>query len=74
MIEFTWISTKLLLRGKLVRNAGYFYRQLAIGVILGLLLLLGLGITGVNVAIAIAISSLATGMVMPFLLKDLKMQ
>lgn len=74
MIEFTWLSTKLLLKGKLVRNYGYFYRQLSLGVILGLLLFLGLGITGINLAIAITISSLVTGMVMPFLLKDLKMQ
>ncbi|MGK7931920.1 MAG: hypothetical protein AB4041_10875 [Microcystaceae cyanobacterium] len=74
MIEFTLLSTKLLLTGKLVRNYGYFYRQLGVGVILGLLLLLGLGITHINLAIAIAISSLVTGITMPFLLKDLKMQ
>ncbi len=74
MIEFTWLSTKLLFKGQLVRNYDYFFRQLALGVSLGLLLFLGLGIIGINLGVAIAISSLVTGMIMPFLLKDLKMQ
>ena len=74
MLEVGWFSTKLLLKGKLLRNPGYFYRQLVIGVILGLLLLVGMGETGVNPLFAIIVSSLALGMAMPFLLKDVKMQ
>ncbi|MEM7592248.1 MAG: hypothetical protein AAF383_12130 [Cyanobacteria bacterium P01_A01_bin.83] len=74
MLEVGWYSTKLLLKGKLIRNRGYFYKQIAIGSILGLLLLVGMGETGLNPLIAIVFSSLALGMAMPFLLKDVKMQ
>jgi hypothetical protein len=75
MLEVGWFSTKLLLKGKLLRNPGYFYRrQVAIGTILGLLLLVGMGETGVNPLVAIVFSSLTVGIAMPFLLKDVKIQ
>lgn len=74
MLEVGWYSTKLLLKGKLLRNPGYFYRQTAIGVAIGLLLLVGLGETGMNPLFPIVISSLVTGIAMPFLLKDVKMK
>ena len=74
MLEVGWFSTKLLLKGKLLRNPGYFIRQSAIGCGLGLLLLIGLEEVGVSFWIPIILSSLVTGMVMPFLLKDVKMQ
>lgn len=74
MIEVGWYSLKLFLKGKLLRNPGYFYRQVTVGVIIGLLLLLGLEKTGLNLAIVIGVSSLLTGMAMPFLLKDIKMK
>lgn len=74
MLEVGWFSTKLLLKGKLLRNTGYFYRQVAIGVILGLFLLVGIGETGVNLLVAVIFSSLAIGTAMPFLLKDVKLQ
>lgn len=74
MLEVGWFSTKLLLKGKLLRNPGYFYRQVAIGVIFGLFLLVGIGETGVNPLFAIIFSSLALGIAMPFLLKDLKLK
>ncbi|ACK65317.1 conserved hypothetical protein [Rippkaea orientalis PCC 8801] len=74
MLEVAWYSTKLFFKGKLLRNPGYFYRQLSFGVLMGLLLLVGLGETGLNLGLVIAISSLVTGIVMPFLLKDVKMK
>ncbi len=74
MIEIAFYSMKLFLQGKLLRNPGYFYRQLALGVIIGLLLFLGLGEMGINLAITTIFSSLIIGMAMPFLLKDVKMQ
>ncbi|GBF78918.1 hypothetical protein [Aphanothece sacrum] len=74
MLEVGWYSLKLFFKGKLLRNPGYFYRQVTFGVIIGLLLLLGLEKTGLNLAIVIGISSLLTGMAMPFLLKDIKMK
>lgn len=74
MLEVGWYSSKLLLKGKLLRNPGYFYRQATIGAGLGTLLLLGLNLIGLSLGLTIAISSLITGTVMPFLLKDVKMQ
>ncbi|MEA5532668.1 hypothetical protein [Crocosphaera sp. XPORK-15E] len=74
MLDLAWYSAKLFLKGKLFRNPGYFYRQLTFGILIGLLLLVGLGETGLNLAVVITISSLVTGMIMPFLLKDVKMQ
>ncbi|WP_013321762.1 hypothetical protein [Gloeothece verrucosa] len=74
MIEVGWYSSKLLVKGKLLRNPGYFYRNSALGAALGILLLIGLKIIGLSVGLAIVISSLVTGMLMPFLLKDVKMQ
>ncbi|ACK70246.1 conserved hypothetical protein [Gloeothece citriformis PCC 7424] len=74
MLEVGWYSSKLLVKGKLLRNPGYFYRQSAVGASFGTLLLIGLAMMGLNMGIAIAISSLITGIIMPFLLKDVKMQ
>lgn len=74
MFEVGWFSTKLLLKGKLLRNPSYFYRQAAIGTAFGLLVLVGLAEAGVALWIPVLMSSLATGMAMPFLLKDLKMK
>ena len=74
MLRFVWHATRLFLRGKLIRNPRYFYQQLAYGFIIGLSLLVGLDKMEVNLALAVGISSLMTGMLMPFLLKDIKMQ
>ncbi len=74
MLDLAWYSSKLFFKGKLLRNLSYFYRQLSLGVIIGLLLLVGLREIGTNLGLAISISSLITGMTMPFLLKDVKMQ
>ena len=74
MLKMIWHATKLFFRGKLLRDPIYFYRQLAFGFMVGLFLLVGLGEMEINLAFAIGISSLVTGMIMPFLLKNLKMQ
>ncbi len=74
MLDLAWYSTKLFFKGKLFRNPGYFYRQLSFGVIIGLLLLFGLEETGTNLVLAMGICSLMTGIAMPFLLKDIKLQ
>ena len=74
MLEVAWFSTKLLLKGKLLRNPGYFVRQSAIGGGMGLLLLVGMVLAGLNLWVPVVVSSLATGIAMPFLLKDVKMQ
>ncbi|MGP0129051.1 MAG: hypothetical protein ACTMUB_07250 [cyanobacterium endosymbiont of Rhopalodia musculus] len=74
MLKLTWYSVKLFFKGKLIRDLRHFYQQLAFGFVIGLLLLVGLGKMEINLAFAIAISSIVTGMLMPFLLKDIKMQ
>ena len=74
MLEVGWFSSKLLLKGKLLRNPIYFARGTTIGISVGLILLTGLWHLGHNLAVAIAVSSLVTGFIMPFLLKDVKMQ
>ncbi|MEO1144603.1 MAG: hypothetical protein AAFY26_03265 [Cyanobacteria bacterium J06638_22] len=74
MLEVGWFSSKLLFKGKLLRNPGYFARETAIGVALGVLLLTGMHRFGLSLVAAIALSSLITGFTMPFLLKDVKMK
>lgn len=74
MLRLIWYSAKLFFKRKLIRNPRYFYKQFALGFVIGLLLLVGLYKMEINLALAIAVSSLVTGMLMPFLLKDLKMQ
>lgn len=74
MLEVGWFSTKLLVKGKLLRNPGYFAKETVIGVMLGFLMLLGLHELGLQLWASIALSSFVTGMLMPFLLKDVKMQ
>ena len=74
MLEVGWFSSKLLFKGKLLRNPGYFARGISIGVAIGVLLLAGLHHWGVELAVAIALSGLVSGFAMPFLLKDVKMQ
>ena len=73
MFQLAWVSSKLILNGKLLRNPGYFYRQVGIGITIGLLLLLGIDKMGVNLIFALIVSSLALGITMPFLLKDVKL-
>lgn len=73
MLKLAWYSTKLFFKGKLIRDPRHFYQQLALGFVIGLLLLVGLDKMEISLAFAIALSSLVTGMLMPFLLKDIKM-
>lgn len=74
MLEVGWFSTKLLLKGKLLRNPLYFIKQVAIGTSFGALLLIVMAQMGTTLLFPIIISSLATGISMPFLLKDVKLQ
>ncbi|MBE9005959.1 hypothetical protein IQ259_13095 [Fortiea sp. LEGE XX443] len=74
MIELGWFSAKLFFQGKLLRDPMYFVRQTAIGVSVGLLLLIAISQAEIPLCIPITVSSLFTGMLMPFLLKDFKMK
>ncbi|MCC5640225.1 hypothetical protein LC593_31210 [Nostoc sp. CHAB 5844] len=74
MLELGWFSAKLFFQGKLLRDPIYFVRQTAIGVSVGLLLLIALAQVEIPLCIPITVSSLFSGMLMPFLLKDFKMK
>ena len=74
MFEVAWFSTKLLLKGKLLRNYDYFFRQITIAITLGLLILVVIEKLSANTLLTIILSSLIIGMAMPFLLKDIKLQ
>ncbi|MBD2292763.1 hypothetical protein H6G06_04500 [Anabaena sphaerica FACHB-251] len=74
MFKIGFFSAKLLVQGKLLRDPMYFTQQTIIGVAIGLLLLLFLAGFKLPLWLPVAVSSLVTGAVMPFLLKDLKMR
>jgi hypothetical protein len=72
MLELGWFSIKLFLKGKLLRDPMLFIRQSTIGISIGSLLLVSLAQANIPLWIPVAISSLVTGIIMPFLLKDFK--
>ncbi|MEA5514237.1 hypothetical protein [Nodularia sp. UHCC 0506] len=74
MFEIGWLSAKLFFKGKLIRNPGYFFKQIIIGTSIGSIILLSLSQTELPLWLPITVSSLITGTVMPFLLKDFKMK
>ena len=74
MFEMGWFSVKLFIKGKLIRDPVYFIRQTTIGTAIGLLLLVSIAQVNVPLWLPIIVSSLLTGAIMPFLLKDFKMK
>ncbi|MBW4684723.1 MAG: hypothetical protein KME40_06390 [Komarekiella atlantica HA4396-MV6] len=74
MLEIGWFSAKLFFKGKLLRDPIYFVQQTAIGVSIGFLLFVLLAQTEIPFWFPVVVSSLVTGMIMPFLLKDFKMK
>ncbi|WGV25399.1 hypothetical protein [Halotia branconii] len=74
MLEIGWFSAKLFFKGKLLRDPMYFVQQTAIGITGGLILFVLLAQVEIPFYLPIILSSLVTGMMMPFLLKDFKMK
>jgi hypothetical protein len=74
MLEIGWFSAKLFLKGKLIREPQYFWRQVGIGISISCLLLFLPLFFKFPLWLTVVISSLVTGTVMPFLLKDFKMK
>ncbi|MBD2773915.1 hypothetical protein [Iningainema tapete] len=74
MFEMGWFSAKLFLKGKLLRDPLYFWRQTAIGWGVGLVLMVLLGVLRFPLWFPVVVSSLFVGGMMPFLLKDFKMK
>ena len=74
MLEIAWFATRLFIKGKLLREPVYFIRQAFIGVVIGLIMLLVLAQVKFPLWIMIVVSSIATGAMMPFLMKEFKMK
>ena len=74
MLELVWFSTKLFFKGRLIRDPMYFVRQIGIGITIGLLLFITLTQTEQIFWLSVVITSLVTGAIMPYLLKDFKMK
>jgi hypothetical protein len=74
MLEIGWFSAKLFLKGKLLRDPIYFIQRTAIATIVGSLLLVLFAQADIPFCLPITLSSLVTGLIMPFLLKDFKMK
>lgn len=74
MLEIGWLSAKLFFQGKLLRDPVYFFKQIVIANSIGTLILLSLSQTELPFWLPVTVSSVITGAVMPFLLKDFKMK
>jgi hypothetical protein len=74
MFKIAWFSGKLFFKGKLFRDPMDFIKQIAIATIVSSLILVTLALVKIPLLLAVAISSILTGIMMPFLFKDFKMQ
>jgi hypothetical protein len=74
MLELSWFSIKLFFKGKLFRDPVYFLSQITIASTIGTLILVLLAQADIPLCIPITVSSLTTGIITPFLLKDFKMK
>ncbi|MDZ7969530.1 MULTISPECIES: hypothetical protein [unclassified Nostoc] len=74
MLEIGWFSAKLFFKGKLLRDPMYFVQRTAIATAIGSLLLVLFAQIDIPFYLPITLSSLVTGLIMPFLLKDFKMK
>ncbi|GCL43940.1 hypothetical protein [Dolichospermum planctonicum] len=74
MLELSWFSIKLFLKGKLFRDPIYFLRQTIIASGIGTVMLVLLAQASIPLCIPITVASLITGAIMPFLLQDFRMK
>ncbi|ARV60653.1 hypothetical protein BZZ01_20375 [Nostocales cyanobacterium HT-58-2] len=74
MLEIGWFSARLFFKGKLLRDPMNFVRQTAIGIGISALLLFLIAQAEVSLWIPVVLSSLFTGILMPFLHKDIKLK
>jgi hypothetical protein len=74
MLEIGWFSARLFFQGKLLRDPMQFVKQTAIGISISALLFFLLAQTNVSIWIPVVVSSFLTGVLMPFLHKDIKLK
>jgi hypothetical protein len=65
-------SLKLFLRGKLFREPGRVARKWLIGVGVAAVLLVGLALAGAPLWLAMTVASVSSGLLQPYLFKNLK--
>ncbi len=74
MLEIAWFATRLFMKGKLLRDPVQFIKLIFFGTAVGLTLFLSLAQMQTPLGITVVVSSLLTGMVMPYLFHDFKMK
>ncbi len=74
MLALSWFSVKLFFKGKLFRDPIYFIRQTIIASGIGTVILVLLAQASIPLCIPIGVTSLTTGVIMPFLLQDFRMK
>lgn len=67
-------SASLFLKGKMFRDPGMVFTRSAIGVFIGLVLMIVLGKFALPLWAAAGVGGVVTGLLMPYLFKDLKYQ
>ena len=65
-------TIELLLKGRLFRDAGFVLRQGVIGVIIAAVLLWVMVKVGMSVTIAVLATAVLSGLIQPYLFKDIK--
>lgn len=74
MLEIGWFTARLFFKGKLLRDTMYFVRQTSLGITISALILFFLAQFSLSLWLAVVVSSFVTGLIMPYLLKDLKLK
>jgi hypothetical protein len=74
MWEMAQNSMSLFVKGKLFKDRGMVFRQLAIGVVATAVLFVVLAVSGVSLWLAALVAGLMGGALQPYLFKDLRYQ
>ncbi|KYC37361.1 hypothetical protein WA1_48030 [Scytonema hofmannii PCC 7110] len=74
MLEIGWFTARLFFQGKLLRDPMYFVQQTSFGIGISALMLFLFAQANVSLWMSVPISSFMAGLIMPFLLKDLKLK
>ncbi|KAF3888175.1 MULTISPECIES: hypothetical protein [Nostocales] len=74
MLEIGWFTARLFFKGKLLRDPMYFVQQTSFGIGISALILFLFAQANVSLWMSVPISSFIGGLIMPLLLRDLKLK
>ncbi|MUG92363.1 hypothetical protein F7734_07810 [Scytonema sp. UIC 10036] len=74
MLEIGWFTARLFFKGKLLRSPMYFVQQTSFGIGISSLILFLFAQANVSLWMSVPISSFIGGLIMPVLLKDIKLK